>query len=404
MANWTGIAAVTATLQEEIRAAVAGRIPTVELTTGRPRQAGGSGQARPRVNLFLYAVAPNPGYRNEELPVRASDGSLVDRPVLAIDLSYLVSLLGPQDSFVPELLAGAILTDLHRSPLLRPERIEAGVNAVLNTDPGAFGTAVPDLEQQAYRIRVTSMSLSAEETTNLWSALGTDFSTTMALNVSVVLLEPDTPAPAGALPVLERDIHVEPTRGPRIDSVDPLSMPFDTAARLTIRGAGFDAPILGVEIGGREAVGLQVRSANELTVRLPPGTPAGFQPVRAVQSLEMGDPEANRAVFESNTVVVVLTPVVTISGSIGNADAVATITPAIDPGQDASLLLSRRPPGGQESVERRIDTSAATAVVGIDADGLIAGTSFVRVRVDGADSLLTLANDGRPTGPQVTVP
>jgi hypothetical protein len=364
------------------------------------------------VNLVLYAVTPNPSYRNEELPVRGSDGSYVHQPVLAVDLYYLVSLHGAQDSLVPELLAGAILTELHRSSSLRPERIEAGVNAVLSTDADAFGTpgptARPDLEEQDYRIGVTSMRLTTEEITNLWSALGTDFSTTMALEVSVVLLEPDTPSPATALPVLERDFHVVPTRGPRIDAVDPLSLSFAPTAQLTLRGAGFDAPTIAVQIGGRDGAQLQVRSANELQVRLPAGTSAGLLPVRALQSIPMGDPETDRPVFESNTVAVVVRPVVSVTGSnVTNdpaATATATITPTIEPGQDASLLLTRRPPNTPASIERPIDTDAATAVVGILRESLEPGDYFVRVRVDGAESALILNADGRPVGPLVTVP
>lgn len=404
MANWTAIGAVTATLGAQIRAAVAGRVSNVDVTTGRPRQPTGPGQARPRVNLFLYAISPNPNYRNEELPVRTPGGNLVDQPVLAIDLYYLVSFLGPQDSFVPELLAGSILTELHRSPYLTSEAIEDAVSDAIGADPQAFGTTLPDLDGQSYRIRVMPLSLGTEEITNLWSALGTDFSTTMALSVSVVLLEPDVPTPAGALPVLERDIYVVPTRGPRIDVIHPLYFPFDATARLTIRGAGFDAPNLVVRIGDLEAGAVEAMSPNELRVQIPAGAPSGFQSVRVIQQIEMGEPPTDRPVLESNTAVVVVQPVVEVTGSIGGGDAQAQITPTIQPGQDASVLLSRRPPGDTRSEERAIDTSAATSTVDIEQGDLISGEYFVRVRVDGAESRLDTDAEGQPTGPAVTVP
>jgi hypothetical protein len=404
VANWTAIGAVTATLEAQIRAAVAGRISNVDVTTGRPRQPTGPGQARPRVNLFLYAISPNPNYRNEELPVRTPGGNLVDQPVLAIDLYYLVSFLGPQDSFVPELLAGSILTELHRVPYLTSEVIEDAVNDAIGADPQAFGTTLPDLDGQAYRIRVMPLSLGTEEITNLWSALGTDFSTTMALSVSVVLLEPDVPTPAGALPVLERDIYVVPTRGPRIDVIDPLYFPFDTTARLTIRGAGFAAPNLVVRIGDLPAGAAEATSPNELRVQLPAGASAGFQSVRVIQQIAMGDPPTDRPVLESNTAVVVVQPIVEVTGSIGGGDAQAQIAPTIQPGQDASVLLSRRPPGDTRSEERAIDTTTATSAVDIEQGDLIAGEYFVRVRVDGAESRLDTDAEGQPTGPVVTVP
>lgn len=404
MANWTAIGAVTATLAAQIRTAVAGRVSNVDVTTGRPRQPTGPGQARPRVNLFLYAISPNANYRNEELPVRSPGGSLVDQPVLAIDLYYLVSFLGPQDSFVPELLAGSILTELHRAPYLTSEVIEDAVSDAIGADPEAFGTTLPDLDGQPYRIRVMPMSLGTEEITNLWSALGTDFSTTMALSVSVVLLEPDVPTPAGALPVLERDIYVVPTRGPSIDVIDPLYFPFDTVAPLTIRGAGFDAPNLVVRIGDLDAAAVEAMSPNELRVQIPAGAPAGFQSVRVIQQIEMGEPPADRPVLESNTAVVVVQPVVEVTGSIGGGDAQAEITPTIQPGQDASVLLSRRPPGDTRSEERAIDTTNATSAVDIEQGDLISGEYFVRVRVEGAESRLDTDAEDQPTGPVVTVP
>jgi hypothetical protein len=328
----------------------------------------------------------------------------VDQPVLAIDLFYLVSFLGPQDSFVPELLAGSILTEIHRAPFLTSDLIGGAINDAIGADPQAFGTTLPDLDRQSYRIRVMPLSLGTEEITNLWSALGTDFSTTMALSVSVVLLEPDVTTPAGGLPVLERGIYVVPTRGPSIDVVDPLYFPFDPTGRLTIRGAGFDAPNLVVRIGDLVAAAVEAISPNELRVMIPGAATAGFQSVRVIQQIEMGDPPTDRPVLESNTAVVVVQPVVEVTGSIAGGDAQAGITPTIQPGQDASLLLSRRPPGDTRSEERAIDTSAATSTVDIEGGDLIAGEYFVRVRVDGAESRLDTDTDGVPIGPVVTVP
>ena len=48
----------------------------------------------PTINVFLYQVTPNTSMRNNDLPTRASDGTLVKRPAAALDLHYVISAYG----------------------------------------------------------------------------------------------------------------------------------------------------------------------------------------------------------------------------------------------------------------------------------------------------------------------
>ena len=50
-------------------------------------------EAKTQLNLFLYQVTPNAGWRNVALPSRNSNGERVTNPPLALDLHYLFAPL-----------------------------------------------------------------------------------------------------------------------------------------------------------------------------------------------------------------------------------------------------------------------------------------------------------------------
>ncbi len=49
--------------------------------------------AQPGVNVFLYQVTPNNALRNADLPTRAPDGTLLQKPQAALDLALPADLL-----------------------------------------------------------------------------------------------------------------------------------------------------------------------------------------------------------------------------------------------------------------------------------------------------------------------
>ena len=75
------------------------------------------------INVFLYKTEPNPIWRNEELPWRRSDGTVIRRPQLAIDLYYLLSFYGDDEKQIPNLLLGAALAALHAEPHPHPDHV-----------------------------------------------------------------------------------------------------------------------------------------------------------------------------------------------------------------------------------------------------------------------------------------
>ena len=70
-----------------------------------------------QINLFLYQVTANPGWRNADMPAWAGDGSNLTAPPLALDLHYLVTAYGSSD-LDAEVLLGYATHLLHETPVL----------------------------------------------------------------------------------------------------------------------------------------------------------------------------------------------------------------------------------------------------------------------------------------------
>ena len=105
------IAAVTAVLKDLLNNGVinndiASTVGEVAVTSLPPDRIDVSdGNERNQLNLFLYQVTPNAGWRNVGLPSRDSRGERISNPPLALDLHYMLSAYGTRDLH-PEILLG----------------------------------------------------------------------------------------------------------------------------------------------------------------------------------------------------------------------------------------------------------------------------------------------------------
>ena len=87
-----------------------------------------NGTESSQINLFLYLVTPNPGWRNEGLPSRDADGpQRLTNPPLALDLHYLLSAYSGGDLHA-EILLGYAMQLLHEMPVLTREAIRTALN------------------------------------------------------------------------------------------------------------------------------------------------------------------------------------------------------------------------------------------------------------------------------------
>jgi hypothetical protein len=185
MSNFLAVGAVTASLSHLLQAAVGADVPGATVTTVRP-DSSASATPPPTVNLFLYQVQPNAALRNADVPTRSATGALVQRPVAALDLHYLLTFYGDDAQLQPQRLLGSAVRTLQARPVLTPDLIQAAIG-----DP-TFSTAVgqSDLGLQLERVKISPLHLSLEELSKLWSVF---FQTTYALSaayqVGVVLIE-----------------------------------------------------------------------------------------------------------------------------------------------------------------------------------------------------------------------
>ncbi len=89
MSNHLALATVTATLRYMLQDRIQQAVPGAQVRTVRPDVIAKEQQAR-GVNLYLYQVTPNATFRNVDLATRRSDGTLAQRPVMAVDAHYLI--------------------------------------------------------------------------------------------------------------------------------------------------------------------------------------------------------------------------------------------------------------------------------------------------------------------------
>jgi len=216
MSNYLAIATVTATLRDLVLRSMQ-RLPNpsgdVQVRTGRPENPGANFVG---ANLYLYRVEPNAALRNEDLPTRNAKGVIIQRPRLALDLSYLLTFYGDERKQEPQRLLGAAMVMLHTNATLTPDLIRATVNA---GGPGSY-LANSDLAQQTELVKFSPRILTLEELSKLWTVF---FQVSHALSVayecSVVLLDADVTVQDTGV-VRQRDFSAAPTQGAVSDQRD----------------------------------------------------------------------------------------------------------------------------------------------------------------------------------------
>lgn len=160
----------------------------------------------PTINVFLYQVTPNPSMRHTDLPTRASDGTLLKRPVAALDLHFLISAYGEEAELVGQRLIGCVVRTLHEIPVLPAELIELAAER-----PYLAGS---DLVDSPQRLRFTPTVMDIDETSKLWGMLHqTPYALSVAYQASLVLIE-GRERPLPVKPVERRTVTVLPFGAP----------------------------------------------------------------------------------------------------------------------------------------------------------------------------------------------
>jgi hypothetical protein len=197
MSTYRGIAVVTRTLQQLLSNASTVVAQTV-VKLGPPEELKPGGG--PVVNLFLFNARPTEYHRNLDLPGRDAAGTIVGRPVVGLELDYLISFTGDRNSYEPELLLGSCVAALEASSVLTPADVGAAVAGASN------GLVPSDL---AEAIEVYPLNLDIEERSKLWSVFfQVPYKLSVEYRARTVLIDAG-PVPPSVRPVLVVNNHVE---------------------------------------------------------------------------------------------------------------------------------------------------------------------------------------------------
>ncbi|MEV0184802.1 Pvc16 family protein [Streptomyces sp. NPDC050625] len=187
-----------------------------------PRKPPAEPPADPTISVFLYQVTPNTSQRNNDLPTRASDGTLVRRASAALDLHYVISAYGDETELVGQRLIGSVVRTLHETPILPRDIIE-----LAGERPYLTGS---NLAEAAQRVRFTPMVMDVDETSKLWGMLyQTPYALSVVYQASLVFIDGrETPVPGKrversqvrVLPFGAPGAPVPPGPGPRADEPD----------------------------------------------------------------------------------------------------------------------------------------------------------------------------------------
>jgi hypothetical protein len=378
----------------------------------------------PRLNLFLHQVTPNSGWRNVGLPSRSSEtGERLTNAPLALDLHYLLTAYARAD-FQAEILLGYAMHLLHERPVLDRAAIRrALVPSPLDVSmlPPAFqALAASDLADQVEQIKVTPAAMGSEEMSKLWAAIQSHYRPSAGYAVSVVLIEGTRPA-VSPLPVLTRgpvDVLTQRERGVvvRPDLLPPLPTLFSAEAPAQQSGArlGETITISGIRLAG---TGHRVRlthrlvdtpielvpsapnaSGTQLTVTLPNDAAAQVSfPAGQWRLTVRFTPDAEVSPRETNGIPLVLSPAPVIAPDVGLGLAAISFARPGAPPRLTATLDSRPQVRLEQSAELMLDTVTARALPRAAAgdrlvfefpDTVAAGPHWLRLRVDGTDSVI----------------
>ena len=405
MSNFRSIATVTKVLQSNLQIAASQAVPGAEVRTVRPTTPANGAVPAPGIDIFLYQVTPNAALRNEDLPTRRPDGTLIQRPRAALDLHYLLVFRGNEQELEPQRLLGNAVRALHGTGILARALVHD-----VETAPANSFLAGSDLADAPELVKITPLSLSLEELSKLWSVFfQIPYSLSLAYQATVVSIEGDE-TPQRALPVAVRRVYVTPIQRAVIEEMVAASGgPIVTGETLILKGHNLKRPITHVSLRGVEVA---PQSVEDTEIHVPLTAPpfgadalrAGVQGVAVVHPVLMGVPPVEHAGFESNAATLVLRPRIT---NLPPAATATHVEVAVDPplrrAQRAVLLLNALSGSTAYQFANPI-AGSDMPLISFAISGVTSGQYLIRVQVDGAESPLQLDPSSASFGPTVTIP
>lgn len=418
MSSPLAIAAVTAALKDLLNDGLLNQdlssIGSFSVTALPPDRIS-TGQNEPnQLNLFLYQVTPNLGWRNAGLPSRDGTGVRLTAAPLALDLHYLLTAYGSQD-LNAEVLLGYSMQLLHETPVLSRAQLRTvlgapapPVDGSISPLPAIFGNLnAVDLADQIELIKISPVFLSTEDLSKLWAAMQARYRPTMAYMASVVLIQATNQGKA-ALPVLrrgadDRGVKAVAAPFPTLSGVRSEASELLPAMRLgdnlLISGAQLDdsGSITAVLENSRAQLTREIDpivadSPSQLTVHIPSiaeDADAMHEWAIGLYNVRLRVSRPDLPEWTTNNVAIALAPLIQVSplnAVPGNVNLTVTCTPRLLPEQEtkASLIF-----GNRAILPTSVTQGGLTdpTTLNFTIPAVIAGPYPVRLRVEGIDSL-----------------
>ncbi len=426
MSSALAIAAVTAVLKDLLQNGVIDRevtagIGSVTVSALPPDRIPIDATEDSRLNLYMYCVTPNQGWRNVGLPSYNARGDRMTNPPLALNLHYMLTAYGNEE-YHAEILLGFAMQLFHENPILQ----RAAIDTALNPQVPVTGTELPpvlralrasDLDDQVESIKLTPHTMDSEEISRLWTAFQSHYRPSAAYVASVVLIESDRPV-RPTLPVLQSNLAVNTIRHPTIDRVTAtagaLILPQST---VELDGSGYSSAALPiVQVDAVDVAPANVTPINDSRLRavLPGGLSAGAHGIQLIHTATFG--ASVRPGERSNAAPFILHPTIqkpgadyniTVSNVVDAGDGTRSatftvlVTPTVLQTQQALLELVRA--DGSLLLFNADARSADTNTLVFQVAGVTPDSYFVRVRVDGAESPFELDASQQPSAPVRTI-
>ncbi|MGN6110827.1 MAG: DUF4255 domain-containing protein [Kofleriaceae bacterium] len=390
MSNTLAIGAVTATLQQilgDIAVPLPGDpAPDPDLAdafvTCKPLDIARADETKNQLNLFLFQMQANAAFRNTS---GARDGES-GAPPLALNLYYVLTGYGVGgDDVKAHRVLGRAMSLLHDNSTIPREALRIAMPAC-------------DLWQQIERVRIRPHPLSTDELSKLWTGFGKPYRVSVGYEVSVVLIESTRPATA-ALPVLSRGAPVGgvepgPRVSPGLESRYPVLSSFECPLARPAMRLGEPVTFRGNQLGGtplvarfahplrsapHELAPSGARDASQFQVQVS-GAPAAWPTGMYAVTVEVTSDQPRT----TNTVAVPLAPRITSIAKLTSTPSLLVLEIGCAPHawaeQKVSLIVGDRlvaaePHGLTSTLQFRI------------ADPPV-GLTYLRLRIDGVDSLL----------------
>lgn len=414
MSSALAIAAVTAALKDLLNDGLMDHdlstLGSFAITAQPPDRVTTGATENNQLNLFLYQVTANSGWRNTGLPSHDAKGTRVATPPLALDLHYLLSAYGAQD-LNAEVLLGYAMQVLHDTPVLTRQQLRTALGSPAPVDgallPGPFGSlSAIDLADQAELIKLTPVYLGTDDLSKLWTAMQARYRPSMAYSVSVVLIQSQAGA-RSPLPVLKRGADdrgpiAQGAPAPVLTGARAAASPLQPAIRLgedllvngtDLSRGSFVARLEHARLGIVHDLLPTPVNASQLSVHMASiaQDAAGMDAwAVGVYSLALRVTEPLLPAWGTNSVPVALAPLISVAPlthASGTVNVSVTCTPRIRAAQESQVRLLF---GVTEVLPSAISTPANTALpttLSFAILGVKAGDHVVRLRVDGIDSL-----------------